>query len=223
MPAPRPSPRREAAQKAMLDVAIALLGTDGYRGMTLAAVGRESGYSHGLATMYFGSKAELAKAVAVETDRRYFQHLVESSADAPSGLDAVRQWVNGNFEFVNTHPGILRAAIVVLVEAATTVRDVRPVYDGLADRNARMLNDALKRGMADGSVRSDLDSDAASLTISGAIAGVNYQWLGNPRLDLERRRLAIIQMIDAMVGAGPTKRRRTTKPRAEVARTAGGR
>jgi AcrR family transcriptional regulator len=193
------------ARRAMLDVAIDLLGRKGYAGMTLASVGRLSGYSHGLATMYFGSKAELAKEVAVETDRRYFEFLHTSSAGATSGLEFVHEWVTANFKFVDKYPHTCRAGIVVLVEAFTTVHDVRAVYDGLADRNAMMLCEALVRGINDGSVRSDVDAGPTSLTISAAIAGVNYQWLGNSKLDLESRRIALLQTIDAVCSRGTSK------------------
>ena len=181
----------------MLDVAIDLLGSKGYAGMTLASVGRLSGYSHGLATMYFGSKAELAKEVAIEAERRYFTFLRESSSEAASGLEYVRAWVHANFAFVDKYPHVIRAALVIVVEAFTTVHDVRAAYEGIAEQRAVILCDALTRGITDGSVRSDVDADTISLMISVAIAGANYQWLGNPNLDLESRRLAILQTIEA--------------------------
>jgi AcrR family transcriptional regulator len=182
----------------MLDVAIDLLGRKGYAGMTLASVGRLSGYSHGLATMYFGSKAELAKEVALEAERRYFTYVTESSSEATSGLEYVRTWVTSNFEFVDKYPHVIRAALVIVVEAFTTVHDVRATYEGLAEQRAVMLYEALRRGIDDGSVRSDVDIETMSLMISVAVAGANYQWLGNPYLDLERRRLAILRTIDAL-------------------------
>jgi AcrR family transcriptional regulator len=186
----------------MLDVAIDLLGRKGYAGMTLASVGGLSGYSHGLATMYFGSKAELAKEVAVEAERRYFTHLSESSSEATSGLDYVRTWVNANFGFVDKYPHVIRAALVIVVEAFTTVHDVRATYEGIAEQRADMLFEALRRGIDDGSVRSDVDAETISLMISIAIAGANYQWLGNPNLNLGSRRLAILQTIDAVCLGG---------------------
>lgn len=182
----------------MLDVAIDLLGRKGYTGMTLASVGRLSGYSHGLATMYFGSKAELAKEVAIEAERRYFTYLTRPGCEAASGLEYVRTWVNANFEFVNKYPHVIRAALVIVVEAFTTVHDVRATYEGIAEQRAGLLYKALARGIDDGSVRTDVDAETISLMISMAIAGANYQWLGNPRLDLESRRLAILQTIDAV-------------------------
>jgi AcrR family transcriptional regulator len=203
IPANRNSDRREAACAAMLDVAISLVGKTGYRGMKLADVGRLSGYSHGLAAFSFGSKDGLARAVAVETDLRYFQYLMDASSKSQTGLGFVENWVNANFDFVKNHPEILRAGIVILVESVTTVPDVRTAYDGLADRNARMIQDAFERGMKDGTVRPDLDAYATALTISGAVAGMNYQWLGNAKLDLKKRRLALLEMVDVLAAARP--------------------
>jgi AcrR family transcriptional regulator len=204
--------RREAARTGMVNAAIELLAENGYVGMTLADVSKRAGYSHGLAHFYFGSKAEIAKAVAAETDLRYFKHLVAGSGRATTGLGYVEGWVNANFEYVQLHPENLRASLVIFVESVTTVPEVQQIYLGLADRNVSLLEAAFERGKADGTVQAALDPYAAAVTVSGALLGFNYQWLANPRIGLRRRQTALLGLLRTMSAAPPAARRRRSAP-----------
>jgi AcrR family transcriptional regulator len=208
---PRPkAERRETALTGMVNAAIQLLADSGYVGMTLADVSKQAGYSHGLAHFYFGSKAELAKAVAAETDRRYFEHLEASCARSTTGLGYVEDWINANFEFVQLHPENLRASLVIFVESVTTVPEVQQVYEGLADRNVSLLEAAFERGREDGSVQAPLDTYSAAVTVSGALLGINYQWLANPRLDVRRRQTALLGLLRTMSLPAGRRRPRAT-------------
>jgi AcrR family transcriptional regulator len=55
--------RTARAADSMMEAAIELLNTVGIQGTTLVAIGEKSGYSRGLVTHHFGSKAGLFRAV----------------------------------------------------------------------------------------------------------------------------------------------------------------
>ncbi len=55
--------RTARAEAGMIEAAIELLNTVGIQGTTLVAIGEKAGYSRGLVTHHFGSKAGLFRAV----------------------------------------------------------------------------------------------------------------------------------------------------------------
>ena len=68
--------QRETAIDLMCQVAIQAIGQGGYAAMTLAEVGELAGYSRGLATHHFGSKAGLLTAIldkVLEKNRLNFE------------------------------------------------------------------------------------------------------------------------------------------------------
>jgi AcrR family transcriptional regulator len=62
--------RSEAAEANLLEAALHLIGEHGATGMTLGQVGVKAGYSRGLPTHHFGSKARLLRALAEEARQR---------------------------------------------------------------------------------------------------------------------------------------------------------
>ena len=62
LPTPKQA-RSEVSTGKLLDAAAELISEGGYERMTLAAIGKRAGYSHGLVTARFGSKEGLLWAL----------------------------------------------------------------------------------------------------------------------------------------------------------------
>lgn len=206
---PRQAERREAARSAMLEVAISRLAAGGYARMTLAEVGRQSGYSHGLAPFYFGSKAGLMAAVSDEIARVYLEHTEEACAKSTNGLDFLRRWVDAQFDFKQKYPEHLRASLVILVEGVIAVPELGSNLHARVNWNLRAVEEALARGVADGSIVASTDLRTSAVLVTSSIKGTNYDWLADPGLDLDHRREAVHQLLDLVTGAPGDERHKT--------------
>ena len=74
----------------------------------------------------------------------------------------------------------------------------------MAEFTASMRTDlaaALRRGMADGSVRAGLDPDIAAVLIASTLQGLAYEWLLQPAaIDLPRAYAALGVMLRDYLG-----------------------
>lgn len=82
--------RKDDSEQKMIDAAIRLIAKKGMEGLTLGAVGIEAGYSRGLPSHHFGTKAELIRAVARTIKNKNFKDLA-SVTEGALGLDGLKK------------------------------------------------------------------------------------------------------------------------------------
>jgi AcrR family transcriptional regulator len=101
---PRTQAERTAiSDKAMVDAAIELILEHGTDKTTLAAIGEKAGYSRGLATYRFGSKAGLFDEVCKSISRHWLDYLKADVGDK-IGIDAMCAALDSFFQFVSDYP-----------------------------------------------------------------------------------------------------------------------
>src|SRR3954451_2491876 len=119
--------QRENAIDLMCQVAIQAIGRGGYTAMTLAEVGELAGYSRGLATHHFGSKAGLLTAIldrVLATNGREFR----KATDDKQGLARLPALVDCTLDRCVQTPDEARAYLMLALEptarwAAVRVRE----------------------------------------------------------------------------------------------------
>jgi AcrR family transcriptional regulator len=97
--------RTAMSDKAMLDAAIDLILEHGTDKTTLAAIGEKAGYSRGLATYRFGSKAGLYDEVCKSISRHWLDYLKTDVGDK-IGIDAMCAALDSFFQFVSEVPRV---------------------------------------------------------------------------------------------------------------------
>src|SRR6059058_1164723 len=119
--------QRENAIDLMCQVAIQAIGKGGYAAMTLAEVGELAGYSRGLATHHFGSKAGLLTAIL---DRVLDKNATEfrKATEGKTGLTRLAAIVDCTLERCGQTPDEARAYLMLALEptarwAAIRVRE----------------------------------------------------------------------------------------------------
>jgi len=197
----RRAERSGVARATMLETAIRLLATKGYSGMKLADVSRESGYSYGLAPFHFESKAGLMLAIQEEIDATYRAYMAAACDLDASGQEFVDQWIAATFAFAKDHPAHWRASVVILVESVVGVPDVAAEHAQFASRNVETLRRAFERGMRDGSVPRSVDPHATAVTVAAMIKGLNFEWFGDPTVDLDESRELVLDAVRRLVRA----------------------
>src|SRR4030088_2002423 len=91
--------RTARSDQLMIQAAIALLIERGVQGTTLAAIGERAGYSRGLVTHRFGSKAGLLAHVH-DTVASHWIERVQSRVGGAVGVGALQRVVDALYEFI---------------------------------------------------------------------------------------------------------------------------
>jgi AcrR family transcriptional regulator len=155
------------------------MGERGYEKTTLAAIGEAAGYSRGLATHHFGSKADLfARVIRWISDK--LRRQVEPPLKERGGVDALCAFVDGHRRFADENPLMTRALYVLWFQsliADSSMRDA--AIDDLLGHRDRIRR-ILEQGIAAGTVRADADANAEAIQFCGALFGLGLQWLIDP-------------------------------------------
>ena len=168
----------------MLDAAFKLIERQGCSRTTLVEIGELSGYSHGLVSHRFGSKAELVRA-ATRRLRDEFARLLEP---ALAGLHGLKALIVIAENYLRTAAATDRNAMYVLIgEALGPLREIRGEM-AEADHKFRMVAQKLiEEGMRTGEIRSDVDPAAYAALVVGTLRGLVMQHLMKPpAFDLDR-------------------------------------
>lgn len=160
VPASTRRPRADSVRnrERVLEAAKVVFAAGGPAG-SLEAVARQAGVGVGTLYRHFPTRQALFEAVY----RREVEQLVELAerlAGDLQPLEALRQWIHANVEFVATKKG-MSAALAIAVQASSGL----PAYS--LDRLGRALGTMLQRAIDSGAIRNDLGAEDILRTIVG--------------------------------------------------------
>lgn len=171
--------RTAISDRAMLDAAVELILEHGTDKTTLAAIGEKAGYSRGLATYRFGSKAGLFDEVCKSISRRWLDYLNEGVGDE-FGVDAMCAALDAYFRFVSDVPREARVLQILYCAAASPKSEYQETSVNLHQRQRDDVAEWIRRGIEDGSVRNDVSPESAAAQYIAYISGMTYLWLIHP-------------------------------------------
>jgi AcrR family transcriptional regulator len=178
--APRTQAERSAqSDAAMIEAAKALILERGTEKTTLQLIGERAGYSRGLASYRFGTKAGLFQAVGRSILRHWMSHL-DKAVDGQVGVDAMCAAAEAYRRFIQKWPDEIRVLHILLCEAASPRSEFRQIADESYERQREDVADWVRRGMEQGTVRSDVDPDSEGARYVAYISGMTYLWLISP-------------------------------------------
>jgi AcrR family transcriptional regulator len=169
--------RRAETERRVLDAATALIARSGSRSVTLAQVGEAAGYSRGIVYHQFGSRERLIEAVLDQAQRL---DLPEYSGN---GLEHLVGIVESYLQAVARRTPSASAFLQLWMEAVAADQVVAPLFAQRDDGFRQFLSDAVRRGVADGSVRSDVDPTAAGAVLMALLRGTSLQLIATPPVD----------------------------------------
>jgi len=173
------SERTAISDRAMLDAAVELILEHGTDKTTLAAIGEKAGYSRGLATYRFGSKAGLFDEVCKSISRRWLEYLNEGVGEE-YGVDAMCAALDAYFRFVSDLPREARVLQILYCAAASPKSEYQQTSVNLHQRQRDDVADWIQRGIKDGSVREDVSPESVAAQYIAYISGMTYLWLIHP-------------------------------------------
>lgn len=171
---PKSSPSRKDA---LLAAAKTLFGVHGYAETTFKKIAQEAGVALGLLTHYFGTKERLFLAAGLDVLHDLIRAEEAAVAGAPSGLEAVRRFAETYFAFATDPDRHFRILVRCSPFSDLKGSAEREVMERDFERLYHLLEAALARGVADGSVR-PLDPHRTSRVLfCNLVGGVRHHLL----------------------------------------------
>ncbi|HKU12116.1 MAG TPA: TetR/AcrR family transcriptional regulator [Sinomonas sp.] len=172
--------RRSAeAQERILEAAVEVFGTDGYRGGSLRKVADQAGLTLPGLLHHFPSKEELLRALLQRRDELL---AAENEAEFPH-LDVVEQ-----FAFIARrnmkNPGMARLFIILAAESTDPTHAAHDFFRNRYLRSEQTVRDAIRAQQEAGILRKDLDIAAQAHAVLAISDGLQLRWLLNPDFDL---------------------------------------
>lgn len=171
--------RTAISDRAMLDAAVELILEHGTDKTTLAAIGEKAGYSRGLATYRFGSKAGLFDEVCKSISRRWLDYLKEGVRDR-IGIKAMTAALDAFFKFVSDSPREAQVLQLLYCGAASPKSEYRQTSVNIHQRQQDDVADWVRAGQSEGTIRADADPESVAAQYIAYISGMTYLWMINP-------------------------------------------
>ncbi len=187
--APIDSPRTQAERSAlaassMIDSAIELLNAQGIEGTTLRAIGESAGYSRGLATHHFGSKAGLFRQLLRQVHAEFIDDLHDRVGEL-SGKAALMVANETYRDWVLSHPNRLRAMYILWFGSLDPGSEFKPNVARFMERQRETMAEWIRDGQKAGEISSAINPRRMALQFYASLIGINHQWLVDPELDLQ--------------------------------------
>ncbi|MCW2271267.1 HTH-type transcriptional regulator AcrR [compost metagenome] len=194
--------RRGEAEQRLLLAARQIVARKGWVGMTLSEVGEEAGYSRGLATHHFGSKAGLLRALAAYVNSNFMRLVQVEAPKWRPGLDALKGFISvylgrNDSDWVNS-----RALLSLMAEAVTQDSETAQILAQYNRTVQQHLADCIGVGIANGEIRADVQPLASAVLILGTLRGSMLQYLLDPGgIDMAALHRQLLDLIDAALAA----------------------
>jgi AcrR family transcriptional regulator len=163
----------------MLETAVRLIVERGTGGTTLKEVGERAGYSRGLASYRFGSKAGLFTFIVRSVGEEWLREMSRAVREKV-GLDAIHAATDAHYRFVEESSDHIRAFYMLWFDSIGPDAELKSVIAKIHERRQQDLEVWIEQGIAAGIVRADADVKAVAEQFCAAIIGIVYQWLAAP-------------------------------------------
>jgi AcrR family transcriptional regulator len=168
--------RTAISDRAMLDAAIELILRHGTEKTTLAMIGEKAGYSRGLATYRFGSKAALYDTLCKSIGRNWLAYL-KRGVEGKVGVDAMCAALDTVYQWVTDSPEYARVLQILHCGSASPGSEYQETSIGIHRRQQSDVVEWLRAGQREGQVREDVDVSAVAAEYVAYTSGITYLWL----------------------------------------------
>jgi AcrR family transcriptional regulator len=163
----------------MTAAAVELIAARGLAGTTLAAIGEAAGYSRGLATQRFGSKAGLLRHVLKRVSREWLRRLDLAVGDKV-GLEALGAALDTQRGFILEAPNDVRTMYLLWFQSIDPDAEYRPNVAEVHRQQRETVAGWLAEGQSRGLIAASADPRRVAEHFCAAVAGIVFHWLVNP-------------------------------------------
>jgi AcrR family transcriptional regulator len=200
---PTQAERTALAEAKMINATIELLNTRGIAGTTLLAIGERAGYSRGLVSHHFGSKSGLFRKVLKHITSVWTQKL-ESSLKGAGGLAAILAALDAHREHLHTYPDHARAMYILWSGSFDPASEFKPNVIEFHRLQRQAAAAWVRVGQEKAEIKPDVDPGGFGEQFYASLLGLNYQWMVNPAIDLDKSIELLKENIVALLDAKAT-------------------
>lgn len=171
--------RTALSDRRMMAAAVSLIVEVGLQATTLAAIGERAGYSRGLVTHRFGTKAGLFAYVYDTVIGDWLQRL-RDAVSGRNGLAALLAVVDALCGFIDEAPDEIRAMYLLRFASIDPAAEFRANVVKSHNAQKRDLQKWIRGGQKDGSVDPRIDPPLAAELLCAEVEGLIFRWLANP-------------------------------------------
>jgi AcrR family transcriptional regulator len=197
---PKPTRRGERTRAAILQAAVPLFASHGYRGAPLASVADAARLTQPGLLHHFPSKEHLLMAVLRQRDREAHRWMRDTWYD---GGSAALRTLGDLVEHNATTPDLVQMFTVLVGEGVSVDH---PAHEFFVDRYARLrqrVKRTLEQGQDAGEFRSDMDTERVASLILAVIDGLQIQWLLDRDMAMPPGFTLFVDMLIDHLTAGP--------------------
>jgi len=180
---PTQAERTALAEEKMVNATIKLLNTAGLAGTTLIAIGERAGYSRGLASHHFGSKSGLFRKVLKHITAVWSVEL-EDRVEGKTGLTAILGALDAHRDHMRDYPNHARAMYILWTGSFDPASEFKPNVTEFHKLQREAAAAWVVGGQETGEIRRDVNPEGFGEQFYASLLGINYQWLVNPKLDI---------------------------------------
>lgn len=178
--------RAHISTSRLLRAAAELIVENGYQRATLAAVGKRAGYSRGLVTQRFGSKDGLLNALVQRMVDDWAEREVRPLLEGRSGIEAVDVVLDGIRHAAKQDPRAVKALYTLMFEGLKAEPvELNERMRALHSTQRAGFERSIALGVAEGTVRPDVEPAAVARVITSTLRGAAYQWLIDPEFPFD--------------------------------------
>jgi AcrR family transcriptional regulator len=186
--------RRAASEQRLLDAAARVIADRGSSGATFSEIADAAGCSRSLPHYLFGTKTAMLRALAEHTTAGFLDNLLAPRLEGRTGLDAVVAVLEVFLESLRRPWPHTRAIYVLVADSFGAAPELRDVLNDHHRAMRGHLAALLGAGVADGTIRADVDVDAHAALLVATMRGAGLLVLGDPdRVDLEALTAEIVE------------------------------
>jgi AcrR family transcriptional regulator len=163
----------------MADAAVKLICERGAVATTLKDVGLEAGYSRGLASYRFGSKAGLW-AFLIRTIGEEWLAELQAAVAGTTGIDTIHAAVDAHGRFLLESSDRVRAFYVLWFDSVGPDEELRAVIAGAHRRRRRDVEAWIRGGIETGQIPESVDVSGIAAQFAASVIGIVYTWLLSP-------------------------------------------
>lgn len=178
--------RAPKTRQTILAVAAKVIARRGIAGLRVEEVAAAAGVSTPLLYYHFGSRSGLVNAAFEFASEKAPSTILRVASEARSGYETLESALLAELD---DRPSVRDFAVVWGEVSASAVfePDLRPGVRRITHSWRATVAGAIERGMADGSIRNDIDAEEAAELLIVLVDGFSLRWLAGS-LELSRAR-----------------------------------
>ncbi len=164
-------------QHQIIEAARNLIAAKGMDGVTIDAIAEEVGLTEGAIYRHFASKHQILSLLVDDIERNLLDTVESAQTEGASAVDSLEHILEAHLSDVEGHRAV---SFVVIAEAmgfdGTTLA---PKVSLMFTRYLELIQAVLDRGIREGSIRPDINANAAATTFFGLIQSTATLWALN--------------------------------------------